>query len=69
MEGPTPVQPSDAALIQGILAGESEAFAELHQKYERRIYYFALKRMRDPFDAEDVTQEVFLQVFRCLGRF
>ena len=41
-----------------------EAFIELHERYERRIYFFALKRMSDSSDAEDVTQEVFLQVTR-----
>lgn len=59
----------DERLIREILAGEEAAFEELIAHYERRIYYFALKRMRDPSDAEDVTQEVFLQVFRGLANF
>ncbi len=59
----------DARLVREILAGRDEAFAELYERYERRIYYFALKRMSDPEDAEDVTQEVFLQVHRGLAKF
>jgi RNA polymerase sigma-70 factor (ECF subfamily) len=59
----------DARLIRGILAGKDSAFAELWERYERRIYYFALKRMKDASDAEDVTQEVLLQVFRGLAKF
>lgn len=59
----------DARLVNEILAGNNAAFVELHERYERRIYFFALKRMSDPSDAEDVTQEVFLQVFRGLPKF
>lgn len=59
----------DARLVKEILAGNDAAFVELHERYERRIYFFALKRMSDPSDAEDVTQEVFLQVFRGLAKF
>lgn len=60
---------NDARLVREILAGNDSAFVELHELYERRIYFFALKRMSDPSDAEDVTQEVFLQVFRGLAKF
>lgn len=59
----------DARLVREILAGKDEAFIELHERYERRIYFFALKRMSDSSDAEDVTQEVFLQVYRGLSKF
>jgi RNA polymerase sigma-70 factor (ECF subfamily) len=62
-------QLDDAHLIRGILAGDDRAFEELCANYERRIYFFALKRMRDPSDAEDVTQEVLFQVFRGLSKF
>ncbi len=59
----------DARLIREILAGVDSAFVELCERYERRLYYFALKRMKDTSDAEDVTQEVLLQVFRGLAKF
>lgn len=59
----------DAGLIEGILAGDGGAFSELYERYHTRIYSFALKRLRDPFEAEDVTQEVFLQVFRSLASY
>jgi RNA polymerase sigma-70 factor (ECF subfamily) len=59
----------DTRLIREILSGKDAAFAELCERYERRIYYFALKRMKDVSDAEDVTQEVLLQVFRGLAKF
>lgn len=59
----------DAALVGAILADNEAAFVELYERYERRIYFFALKRLGDPADAEDITQEVFLQVFRGLAKF
>ncbi|MCP5041040.1 MAG: RNA polymerase sigma factor [bacterium] len=69
MRSQNPTAADDARLVRDILAGEDAAFVELYERYERRIYFFALKRMSDPSDAEDVTQEVFLQVFRGLSKF
>ena len=59
----------DQELIAGILGGDGESFTALHERYRSRIYSFALKRLRDPHEAEDVTQEVFLQVHRSLASF
>lgn len=69
MKSQAPSAEEDARLVRDILAGKDDAFAELYERYERRIYFFALKRMSDPEEAEDVTQEVFLQVFRGLSKF
>ena len=63
------VSPEDAALIKSVLAGADGGFDTLYSRYERRIYYYALKRLGSPFDAEDITQEVFLQVLRGLSKF
>jgi len=65
----SPAADDDRILVNAILAGEPGAFEELHRRYERRIFGFALKRLSDPHEAEDVTQEVFMQVHRCLGSF
>ena len=59
----------DADIVQGILSGHEACFEELHRRYRGRIYGFALKRLSDPAEAEDVTQEVFLQVHRSLASF
>ncbi len=45
------------------------AFETLYNNYFRRIYNFAIRRMGDPAEAEDVTQEVFTAVYSCLDRF
>ena len=63
------VSQEDAELIETILAGGAEGFDTLYSKYERRLYFYALKRLGNSFDAEDVTQEVFLQVLRGLNKF
>ena len=59
----------DRALAARIVAGDGDGFDRLHDLYRDRIYRFALKRLRDPSEAEDVCQDVFLQVFRCIGSF
>jgi RNA polymerase sigma-70 factor (ECF subfamily) len=59
----------DQDLIQGILFGHEPCFEALYDRYRGRIYGFALKRLRDPSEAEDVTQEVFFQVHRSLGSY
>lgn len=59
----------DDGLVARIVAGDAEAFATLHEAYHDKVYRFALKRMGDEHDAEDVTQEVFLEIWRCLGSF
>jgi len=69
MRDPSLSAADDGRLVQDIISGKDTAFVELYERYERRIYYFALKRTSDPLDAEDVTQEVFLQVFRGLAKF
>lgn len=60
---------TDGELVAAVIAGEEGAFDALHERYRERIYRFALKRLRDAAEAEDVTQEVFLQVHRCLSSF
>jgi RNA polymerase sigma-70 factor (ECF subfamily) len=59
----------DDSLVAGILAGDESCFEILHTRYRSRIYAFALKRLGDPVEAEDVVQEVFMQVHRCLASY
>jgi RNA polymerase sigma-70 factor (ECF subfamily) len=60
---------SDQELVRQILAGSPEHFEMLYEAYFPRVYRFALKRLRDTGEAEDVTQEVFVTVFRALQSF
>ena len=60
---------SDRELVEQILGGSASHFELLYETYFPRVYRFALKRLGDPAEAEDVTQEVFFSVFNCLDRF
>jgi len=60
---------SDQELVEQILKGDREAFELLYETYFRRIYRFALRRLGDAGEAEDVTQEVFLTVIKALPSF
>ena len=57
---------NDQELASQILGGSREHFELLYSAYFPRVYAFALKRLRDPGEAEDVAQEVFVTVFRAL---
>ena len=55
--------------VQRIQAGDRQAFAELLDAYETRVYRLALRFTDSVPDAEDVTQDIFLAVYNGLGRF
>ncbi len=60
---------SEASLIQRAQRGEEEAFATLYQLHKKRVYSVCLQMTRDVADAEDLTQEAFMQVFRSVNSF
>ncbi len=60
---------TDGELVEQILKGDREAFELLYDTYFQRIYRFALRRLRDAGEAEDVTQEVFMTVLRALPSY
>lgn len=53
-------------LITRARAGESSAFAALVRRYQRTVYSVALRMLNDRHRAEDLAQEVFLQLYRTL---
>lgn len=59
----------EAALIQRCAAGEQSACAELVSSHERMVFQLALHLMGDRDEALDLSQEVFLRVFRTLHTF
>jgi RNA polymerase sigma-70 factor, ECF subfamily len=59
-----PTQNSDSELVQTMLGGDKEAFAELYRRRQRDVYRFALHMTGVPDLAEDVTQEVFMVLMR-----
>lgn len=60
---------SDAELVRAILGGSRSHFDQLYQAYFPRVYRFARKRLGDAAEAEDITQEVFVTVFRGLHTY
>jgi RNA polymerase sigma-70 factor (ECF subfamily) len=63
------VDSSEAALIERCNAGEESACAELVAAHQRMVFSLALHLLGDRDDALDVSQEVFLRVFRTLSKF
>jgi RNA polymerase sigma-70 factor (ECF subfamily) len=57
-------QITDSELVQTMLGGDKEAFAELYRRRQRDVYRFALHMTGAPDLAEDVTQEVFMVLMR-----
>lgn len=49
--------------------GDEEAFAALFEAHKRRVYSLCLRMLGNPTEAEDLTQEAFLQLFRKIGTF
>ena len=56
--------PDDAALLLGVQSGDERAMATLFDRYSRVVYSVSLRVLRDPASAEDVLQEIFLQIWR-----
>jgi RNA polymerase sigma-70 factor (ECF subfamily) len=59
----------EVALVQALQAGSDEAFRQLIAQYSGPLYSLLLRSLADPADAGDVTQDVFIKVFRSIGGF
>lgn len=60
---------SQLSLVRRAQMGDEEAFAALFQQHKGRVYSVCLLMTKDVAEAEDLTQEAFLQVFRTVGSF
>lgn len=56
-------------LVQRAQRGDEQAFASLFELHKKRVYSVCLLMTKDVAEAEDLTQEAFLQVFRTIGTF
>jgi RNA polymerase sigma-70 factor (ECF subfamily) len=59
----------EADIIRRAQEGDPEAFGALFQKHKTRVYALCLRMTRNTAEAEDLTQEAFLHVFRKLSAF
>src|SRR4051812_4159740 len=68
-KGSPHLSPDDNHLIELAQAGDADSFSALAERFERRVYTLALHYTRDPHDAEDLSQEVWLKAFKGLKSF
>jgi RNA polymerase sigma-70 factor (ECF subfamily) len=59
----------DAALMLRVKQGDTAAFAQLVDKYKQPVMNLAFRTVRDATEAEDLAQNVFVQVFRSAHRY
>jgi RNA polymerase sigma-70 factor, ECF subfamily len=62
-------QDSDAALMLRVKQGDSGAFAELVDRYKQPVLNLAWRMLRDATEAEDLAQNVFIQVHKSAHRY
>jgi len=60
---------SDEQVMEKLQAGNTDAFAVVFKRYHRLVHVTALRILRDAGEAEDVTQSIFLEVYRRAGQF
>jgi RNA polymerase sigma-70 factor, ECF subfamily len=60
---------SESEAVRLAQEGDSEGFARLYQLHSRRVYGLCLQMVKDPIEAEDLTQDAFLQTFRKIQTF
>jgi RNA polymerase sigma-70 factor (ECF subfamily) len=64
-----PVEPSDRDLMGRLARGDRDALGPLMERHYRRLYRIALSYLRDPDDALDAVQEIFVKAFQNASRW
>src|SRR3954452_24399267 len=59
----------DAALMLRVKQGDRDAFEELVEKYKQPVMNLAFRTLRDPSEAEDLAQHVFIQDYKSAHRY
>lgn len=62
-------EPNPNALLKLIAAGDKEAFTAFYRLMEKPIYRFICVKLNDPFEANDILHEVFMDVWRTADKF
>ena len=68
-KNPKRVESAEAGTIRRAQQGDAAAFERVFQLHGRRIYALCLRIVRNPTEAEDLTQEAFLRAFRKIHMF
>jgi len=67
--GSSPAPPTLEELIAAASRGDERAFAELYDQTSGRVYGMVLRVIRDPAQSAEVTQDIYLEVWRQSARF
>lgn len=63
------IHPEEAAIIEQLKAGSEDAFAWLISRYQQPLYSLIYRVLPNPGDAADITQDVFIKIFRGISGF
>jgi RNA polymerase sigma-70 factor, ECF subfamily len=72
VSGPEQAEPSElteADVVRLAQHGDAVAFERIYRSHSRKVYALCLRMTGDPTEAADLTQDVFLQLFRKIGTF
>ena len=64
-----PQELTDADIVPLAQQGDATAFEQIYRRHSRRVYSLCLRMVGNPTEAQDLTQDVFLQLFRKIGTF
>src|ERR1700736_4757591 len=62
-------RPEEATVIAELKAGSEEAFASLIAQYHAPLYSLIARTIPDPCEAADITQDVFIKIYRGIANF
>jgi RNA polymerase sigma-70 factor (ECF subfamily) len=63
------MEATDEGLVESVLAGRVELFADLIERYQGRLVNYLYRMLRNEDDAHDLAQEVFFKIYGALDRF
>ena len=63
------IRPEEAAIITELKAGSEEAFSWLIAQYHQQVYSLVARTIQNPADAPDLTQEIFIKIYRGIRGF
>ena len=64
-----PTGPSDNEILQQVLRGDQQAYAEIVKRYQNFVFTIALRYTPNREDAEEISQDCFVKAYRSLSDF